>query len=123
MSNIKLLNLLSGETHSAPKVKSSGKAFEPPEDKTFPTERYNQEVLIPKGTFTMGTDDPQIPDDGESPPQVVTLTKDYYIDKERAVRLFILKFQKFFRGPLSSHPGFSKSKIFQQDSRNFPKIF
>ena len=41
--------------------------------------------MIPKGTFTMGTDDPQIPDDGESPPQEVTLTKDYYIDKERAI--------------------------------------
>lgn len=72
-----------GETHSPPKAKSSGKVFEPPEDKTFPTERFNQEILIPKGTFTMGTDDPQIPDDGEAPPQQVTLTKDYYIDKER----------------------------------------
>ena len=48
----------------------------------------------------MGTDDPQIPDDGESPPQVVTLTKDYYIDKERELRCFIFKLPKLLRGSL-----------------------
>ena len=45
----------------------------------------------------MGTDDPQIPDDGESPPQVVTLTKDYYIDKEGDLR-FIFNLPKLLRG-------------------------
>lgn len=56
--------------------------FSPPEgDDTFPTRRYNDEILIPKGTFTMGTADPIIPDDGEHPPQPVTITRDYYMDK------------------------------------------
>ena len=53
----------------------------------------------------MGTDDPQIPDDGEAPPQQVTLTKDYYIDKERGSIIIVCfdlvgqmwdsRFQKF----------------------------
>lgn len=69
------------EKPTAPPPPKKKVAFEPPDDKTYPSKRYNDEILIPKGTFTMGTDDPQIPDDGESPPQQVTLTKDYYIDK------------------------------------------
>ena len=57
----------------------------------------------------MGTDDPQIPDDGESPPQVVTLTKDYYIDKEGDLRCFIFKLPKLLRGSLCYMPHVSEN--------------
>ena len=40
--------------------------------------RTNQMVLLEGGTFTMGTDDPKIPLDGESPAREVTLVPFYF---------------------------------------------
>jgi len=61
------------------KKEESGELAKP--DDTFPDKRYNDEILIPKGTFTMGSDEPIIPEDGESPAVQQTLTYDYYFDK------------------------------------------
>lgn len=53
--------------------------FNPP-DTTFPSERLNKEVLIPKGSFIFGTDEPLVADDGEEPAREAILSNDYYID-------------------------------------------
>ncbi|CBY23066.1 unnamed protein product [Oikopleura dioica] len=60
-----------------------GHKYEPefnPPDETFPKERWNKEVLIPKGDFVFGTDSPVLEDDGEGPAREARITRDFYMD-------------------------------------------
>lgn len=62
-----------------PADKYSRAKNEKPKDPLPSYPRTNQMVYLDGGTFTMGTDDPGVPADGESPARRVTL-KPFYID-------------------------------------------
>ncbi|XP_048462351.1 formylglycine-generating enzyme-like isoform X2 [Rhincodon typus] len=55
--------------------------------------RTNQMVLIPGGVFTMGTDDPAIPQDGEGPARKVHV-KQFYMDMYEVTNA---EFDRFIR--------------------------
>ena len=46
----------------------------------IPVPKSNEMMLIPAGSFTMGTDKPNLPQDGEGPPRKVTLSE-FYMNK------------------------------------------
>ena len=61
----------------------SGHKYEPefnPPDESFPKERWNKEVLIPKGDFIFGTDSPVLEDDGEEPARECRITRFNLVD-------------------------------------------
>lgn len=92
-------------------VKYTREANEPPVKNTKETARFNQMVLIPRGVFMMGTDEPAIPQDGEGPARRVHIQQ-FYMDMYEVSNL---EFEHFVNatGHVTEAEKFGDSFVFE----------
>ncbi|XP_058844856.1 formylglycine-generating enzyme isoform X2 [Acipenser ruthenus] len=92
-------------------VKYTREANEPPVKNTKEKARFNQMVLIPRGVFLMGTDEPAIPQDGEGPARRVHIQQ-FYMDMYEVSNL---EFEHFVNatGHVTEAEKFGDSFVFE----------
>ncbi|KAM3914415.1 formylglycine-generating enzyme [Leptodactylus fuscus] len=97
--------------HQGAAFKYSREANEQPAARETGTERRDNMVLLPSGVFTMGTDEPGIPQDGEGPARRVHIDS-FYMDKYEVSNA---EFEKFVAatGYVTEAETFGDSFVFE----------